>query len=845
MTTRTATLVHAVAVLALLVPAAAAAQPPAPPAAELEACARAAQAGDRAGAREAAARAEAGFRAELRARPADPGPRVGLARVISQCRIRFANFLGAGRMIGESNRLLEEALELEPGHWTARYTLALNHYHTPEFLGRTNEAIRHLEVLREQQGERADEPQLAGTFVYLGELYRRVGRQEDALRTWRQGARLFPGSAALRERAGAATEPVPGDVAPAAAQAPADTAAARYAVDGVTVRARRLAPQAAASGTALDRLQVATAPGGTGDLLHVLRMEAGVGQGTDGSDLYVRGGEPAETPVWLDGGRMFYPGTFETLHGGLFGAIDPAVMSEAYFSGGGFSARYGNALSGVLDVRTEGRPAAPRLSVGANLAGASATGRAPLGARGGVWGTGRVTDATLLVRMQGLGETYDRMPQAAQTTLGAVYAPRPGAELKATLLLEEDAAGRHVESHGHAGAFRARGGTRLGVLSAATARDDGARVQGTLSLSRRATGFRFGVLDHERSDRGVSAALAGSLPLGPLSLRAGAEAHRLTLEESGVAPTTGVVAPGSPSERVDSAASARHLGAHLETELRAGSGVSLLAGVRVDRLPGEAEWTADPRATLAVRAGGWTTRLAAGVFHQGRWRTGYRVPDAGVPGGIPLRATHLVVGVEQEGEAGLRLEAYVKRYGRYVAQGEGPQTTEAVLTGADARARWALGDLLSGWVVYSWMHSALTLEDGSEVPARADVTHAVTAVGRLAMGQRWELGGTLRLATGRPHTPVLGADTAAGAPRQVYGDVHGERLPDYARLDVRLTHVGELGGRRAVAFAELLNALDRRNVMGYSYDAAHRERRPIESFFARRVVVIGTEIQVR
>jgi hypothetical protein len=33
--------------------------------------------------------------------------------------------------------------------------------------------------------------------------------------------------------------------------------------------------------------------------------------------------------------------------------------------------------------------------------------------------------------------------------------------------------------------------------------------------------------------------------------------------------------------------------------------------------------------------------------------------------------------------------------------------------------------------------------------------------------------------------------------------------------------------------------------MGYTYDATWRERTPVESFFSRRVAVLGAEIQIR
>jgi vitamin B12 transporter len=831
-------------ILALQLVSPAAAQTPA--ASALEECARAAAADDRAAARNAADRAESLFRDELRESPGSPEPRVGLARVISQCRIRFANFMSAGRLIGESNRLLEEALELDPAHWTARFALAQNHYHSPEFLGRTRDAIHHLEILRVQQGERTESPMLASTFVYLGDLYRRTGRHADAVGTWEQGARLFPDDRRLAER----LESHRPTVVPAGSETSGVDAlpgTARYAVDGVTVRTRRHSPRGTAVGISVDRMQVLTVPGGAGDVLHGLRAESGVSPGTDGSDLFVRGGDPAETPVWVDGGRLFYPGTFESPGGGLFGALDPSVLSEAYFSSGGFSARYGNALSGVLDVRTEGRPVRGRLHAGASLAGVNGVGRTVLGSRGGAWASAHFVDARLLVRMQGLGHEYERMPRAVKASAGVVHEPRSGVELKASLLVEEDAVTRRVESHGHSGAFATNGGIRHGVLSARAGGASGAHLRGSLAVSERRTSFSFGVLDRERRDRAVSASWLGAAPLGErMIVRGGMEAHRLALDEDGRVPTTSSLAPGAPASPVEASDETHHWGVFVENELGVTERWSVLGGLRADRLPGETGWTADPRLTVAYRSGAWTSRLSGGVFQQGRWRVGYRIPDAGTPSGMARRARHLALGLQQDGPLGLRVESYVKAYDRYVADGDGPQIEEAWVAGVDSRMRWTLGELLSGWIVYSYLTSQVSLEDGRTVPARTEVTHALTGVGKLAIGRSFELGTTMRLATGRPFTPVTGVVAPPDRlPTPVYGEMHSERMPTFMRLDARLTHLGQVGGRPAIAFVEVLNALDRRNVMGYTYDAAYRERRPINSFFAHRVVMIGTEMQLR
>lgn len=173
----------------------------------LTACIEGAEAKDRNAARTAADRADELFQARLKSNPADVDARVGLASVISRCRIPFANMMAAGGLVGRSNELLEEALRLDARHWQGRFMLAMNHYHTPAFLGRTDDAIRHFETLLAQQGERADESRFALTYAFLGDLYQRTRRPAEALTLWRRGQALFPSSQALSRRIEEAAQP--------------------------------------------------------------------------------------------------------------------------------------------------------------------------------------------------------------------------------------------------------------------------------------------------------------------------------------------------------------------------------------------------------------------------------------------------------------------------------------------------------------------------------------------------------------------------------------------------------------------------------------------------------------
>jgi tetratricopeptide (TPR) repeat protein len=814
----------------------------------------------------AAERAERLYRALIRSRPDDPAGHVGLAQTLTRCRLPYASMMRTIVLVEESSGAYRKALTLDPRHWEARFGLAMNYFHTPAFLGKTNDAIREFERLLAQQGARTEPAAFALPYLYLGELFERSSREADAERIWRKGASLFPDHAGLArklERMSGAREPAPrepgGGSTPEAraSAAGAERTTTKTAEEETTVYA--LAPliaevshhqlEDARSGTALRRLDIVTLPGGTAEMLQALQTLPGVTRAGEGSDLYVRGGDPAETPVFVDGGRLAFPGRWESLNGSAMGVLDASVLRRAYFSAGGFSARYGNGLSGVVDVETQGRPATPIGRIGVNMVQAGASGQTPIGARTGGWANASITDVSLLTHVNGSADLYSRAPRSMQAVAGVSVEPRRGMELRAVGLSMGDVSGRIVDVGGHHGAFESTGRTRHGALSGRMISGDARRgVSASVTGSYRRGGFEFGVLDRERTDRSAGARVDGDLVLaGGTRIRGGVEAALLQATTSGRVPVTPDVRPGAPSLVLeDDEQSASHLGAYIEAEHSPRPGLSLVAGLRADELPGSDAVTVDPRLAVGYNTGDWTARLAGGVFHQGPWRARYRLPNAGVPSGVPTRAEHLVAGLERGGEPAIRVEGYLKRYGDFAPDGEGPAAVAGRQLGLDAMVRWSRNERLNGWITYSLLDGRLELEDGRDVASALNVTHSVTVVGRLAISELWELGSTLRYATGRPYSGVSGsvpAGTPGYPPVPVYSGVHDERLPRYARLDGRVTRYVPLRGGMAIAYVEMLNLLDRENVLGYSYDATYGQRLPITSFYRSRTAVVGVELQ--
>jgi len=596
----------------------------------------------------------------------------------------------------------------------------------------------------------------------------------------------------------------------------------------------------------LDRMHVLTTPGGAGDVMQNVQLLPGATGLGEGGEIYARGGDPSETAVLLNGGRIIYASKFETLNGGLFGVLDPMVLTSARFSAGGFSARHGNALSAVLDVEADGRPDKLSWRAGINTVQGGVTARAPLGARAGAWASVRAMDTRALLWMHDRSGEFPSVPNSVEAIASVIARPSPSSELRALALVESDKASRTETSGGFVGSFRTRGSTRLAVLSGrTTGMGPFTSARTNLSFSQRVNGSEFGVLDRDRSDfAGVFRMDADRVVGEWLLLRAGLEHAELRYRGTGRMPTTELLSPGSPSEKLSGRTDvSRHSGGYTEAELSVSEVLRVTVGLRLDKLPGESSVTADPRIAIGYRIGATTLRVSGGEFHQGSFRPSTLVPKFELPFGNPRRSRHIVAGLEREGPSSLRLEVFFKTYGNYGGTVSAPSIAGGRSSGAELFARWPGAGAVQGWLAYSYLRSHLELVDGSTVPSPFNVTHTATLVASRTLGSGWEIGTTTRVSSGQPYTPIVGAftDVERGYVRPIYGDMNSERLPLYARVDARLTRYQKRSGGMLVWYMEGMNLLGRSNVIGYTYDASFSERRSVRPFFRVRTLVFGVE----
>src|SRR5205085_11885934 len=123
----------------------------------------------------------------------------------------------------------------------------------------------------------------------------------------------------------------------------------------VTVQAGRYVA-ADEPGATLTPLEIVTIPGAAANVNRAIQTLPGVAQVDEGTGLFVRGGDYTETRVFLNDGLLLNPPQLQRAAGTFTGTFDPFLLDHVSFISGGFGARYGDALSGVVALTTQARP---------------------------------------------------------------------------------------------------------------------------------------------------------------------------------------------------------------------------------------------------------------------------------------------------------------------------------------------------------------------------------------------------------------------------------------------------------------------------------------------------------
>jgi vitamin B12 transporter len=596
-------------------------------------------------------------------------------------------------------------------------------------------------------------------------------------------------------------------------------------------------------GATLTPLEVVTTPGSAADINRTIQTLPGVQSVDEGTGLYVRGGDFTETRVFLNEAPMLNPIQLMSPSGTFVGTVDPFLLDGIFFSSGGFGARYGDALSGVVGLRTRGTATTTTGTLGAGLAALSADLAVPVTPSLTIRAAGNRFNLQPVLDVNGATREFDPAPHGTDASGSIVWSYAPGAELKLFATDGNNRLGIGIDDPAFSDTYSHRIRSRLTVLNW---RQVTGSFSPQISVSEtrlnRDEGFGAFQLAFDVVERQVFAQVDWQAA-GDLVVRAGGERSTVLSGILGTIPQFESDArSGARTTLLEADRTGHRFGSFVELDWRRGN-LRLIPGLRSDYSNLTRQRTMDPRVNVA-----W--RIIDGVTATGAWGIYHQVPDPLLfeseigPGQLAsMRARQAVAGLQVGEEAvAFRVEAWRKDYS-HLAQLNRDHLVTAEGTGyargVDLFMRLPQVWGFSGRSMMSFVRARRTDPNTSQL-ARApyDISLSQTLIVERAFPAGVRAGIAWRSATGKPFTPITGAAFSDSLSVYVpdYGNPMSERFPPFKRFDASLSQYRIMNRDwAAVVYLAVSNVLDRANTYEWRYNENYTERTPIRSIFNRAV----------
>jgi len=592
-------------------------------------------------------------------------------------------------------------------------------------------------------------------------------------------------------------------------------------------------------------------PGTSGDALRSIESLPGVARpaGISGG-LMVRGSEPYDSQIFVDG--VYVPLIYH--FGGLSSAVPTELLSKIDLYPGNFSARYGRALGGIIDVGIR----SPRSDDYHGLAQVD-----QIDARLMVEGPVPLLDGWSFAAA-GRRSYFDLWLGPALEELGAgvTQAPRYwdyqillerrwrnakmrvsfyGSDDALELLLKEPAAGEPALS-GNFGLSTVFQRLQFGLQVRPSAREE---LETQVSLGRESIGINLGALFFNLDAYTLFGRTEYTRTLSSaVKAHAGVDVLTSAVDVSARLPAASQ--PGQPANQpfttqrtvsADRVIPVFQPAVYIELDLRPLKRWTIVPGLRLDYSKDTDGVDLSPRLNtrfdLQTGFPRTTAKAGIGLFTQ---------PPQPQQSN---RALHLGLGREQEVTRQLEasLEGFYKSLDRIVVEEPSAASNAPVYTnnargtafGAELLIKYKPDDRFFGWLSYTLSRAVRQNNvDAEEVQVPWDQTHILSVLGSVRLGHGWEFGARFRLVSGNLVDPnvcnfaeqscdparvnaLFHGATGAYTPVR-FGDDNSERLPLFHQLDLRVDRSWQFTHWKLSMYLDVKNAYNSQNTEGVAYD---------------------------
>lgn len=618
----------------------------------------------------------------------------------------------------------------------------------------------------------------------------------------------------------------------------------------------------------LDFEEVRRAPGAVEDISRMVQILPGVSPANDQrNDLIVRGGSPAENLTMIDGIEIpnvnHYPTQGST--SGPIGMINVKLINDVDFSTGGFSARYGDKLSSVMNISfREGYRKRFLSDINLSTAGFGGVFEGPLFTKKGSFIFSVRKSFLNLIRGAirlaavpdywdfNLKTVYDFSPNTKLTFVGVGGLDKISFEGESSEISDDNPYGKAKgDQKQFTAGFNLKNLFKKGYVQTVAANSTAYTNIENRDLRTDAMKFYY---DSFESDFNAKTELFYQLnSTNNIIFGGGARYIKFNYNNYFNSDTTsfGYIIPEINVSRKDdfykSSAFAQYTLKLLSNKL------IFNAGLRYDYFSGINEKNAiSPRVGVSYSLLPNTTISASsGIYHQAPEYI-WLMSDESNKNLKFMKANHYVVGVEQLIGSDMRfsVEGYYKDYKNYpvsvliptyVLISGGTENGPNLLFGGAVSKGYGYsrgidvslhkkltGSGFYGMLNYSLSESKITGLEGGEKPGSFDYRHNMTLIAGYQLANDWLIGMKFRYTTGRPYTPIdEQASTFAGREVSDFANFNGARFKDYNRLDIRVDKKWNFKKWSIVSYIELQNVFNTENVYQYFWNEYKNEKSTI------------------
>jgi hypothetical protein len=572
----------------------------------------------------------------------------------------------------------------------------------------------------------------------------------------------------------------------------------------------------------LNRMDVYRIPGAAADPLYASHILPGVNSPPDASSLLIRGGAPEEVGYYFDGIEILHPFLSESLHESYFSIFDNQVIENFSVATSGLHPKYGNAMSGVMDISAKGRISKSEGGLGLSVLGLNSYAGIPLKNAGSLVASYDRGFSEILTRLnsrgggrefqteQAFGKFELEINKSNRLRFYGLYNGYRYSQKEDFQVASENSTGGLSWTLTPARNFAATWLVAFTRYNVDFEEPDSIRVDSRDDVWQSRLDF-FWDLDRHFLEFGAD--VLSRLTETDVRREEAIYGDRLRAVRSGFY----INDKFRLTDRVFANIGGR------------GQSLSLL----------DHGWSFDPRASLAFLL----TRRDILRFSTGRYHQfgDYNVLENN-PGLKPKSALHFALSYDRITDAlELRATLYDKEYRRLFLDFGGGRASNGG-TGYARGAEFFLktkGRTFELLFVYNFLDSQRKENEApTPAPSPYEISHSLTGIVSWKF-KNGSLGLRYSTASGRPYTPLLGRewDPAAGAFLPLWGDPFSRRYPAYQRLDLTGSRSLRLLDKLVILYVGITNLLDNKNISRFDYGSDYAKRKDQQSIFGRSLFI--------